>query len=175
MLRALSPLTVASFLFFLKFVKFCITIPLSHLWFCVSFTKRKIVYAGLLWPSSNVQTKVKSDILSFVFVLKVVHVYVWSGFSPVIVVVDIVFYCCFTLEITLMESDILSDDLVGTQAFNLAELIEFDKVYQKTFKFHQVCFYTCNAIQWFESARVTITEKAATIHSSYVLRRRFGG
>ena len=40
-----------------------------------------------------------------------------------------------------MESDILSDDLVGTQTFDLAELIECDKVYHKTFKFHQVCFY----------------------------------
>jgi len=41
-----------------------------------------------------------------------------------------------TLEITLMESDTLSDDLVETQTFDLSEL-EHEKVYQKTFKFRQ--------------------------------------
>lgn len=58
-----------------------------------------------------------------------------------------------------MESDILSDDLVGTQTFDLAELIELDKVYQKTVKFHQVCFYRLIrhlSMQWFDSVRVTI-------------------
>ena len=58
-----------------------------------------------------------------------------------------------------MESDILSDDLVGKQTFDLAELIELDKVYQKTFKFHQVCFYRITrhlSMEWFGSVRVTI-------------------
>ena len=41
------------------------------------------------------------------------------------------------LEITLMESDTLSDDMVETKTFDLAGL-ELDKLYQKTFVFRQV-------------------------------------
>ena len=43
----------------------------------------------------------------------------------------------YFLEITLMESDTFSDDLVETQTFDLSDLVQ-DKVYQKTFKFRQV-------------------------------------
>ena len=52
--------------------------------------------------------------------------------------------CCFvinnlllSLEITLMESDVLSDDLVETLTFDLSDL-QLDKVLKKTFKFRQV-------------------------------------
>lgn len=45
------------------------------------------------------------------------------------------------LEITLMESDTLSDDVVETKTFDLTAL-ELNKVYQKTFVFRQVkCEY----------------------------------
>lgn len=58
------------------------------------------------------------------------------------------------LEITLMESDTLSDDLVETKTFDLTSL-ELNKAYQKTFVFHQVTVLnfpalsqkTCNATQ----------------------------
>ena len=41
------------------------------------------------------------------------------------------------LEITLMESDTISDDLVDTKTFDLSGL-ELDKVYQETFLFRKV-------------------------------------
>ena len=41
------------------------------------------------------------------------------------------------LEITLMESDTLSDDLVETKTFDLTGL-EHNKTHQKTFVFRQV-------------------------------------
>lgn len=65
----------------------------------------------------------------------------------------------FFLEITLMESDTLSDDLVETQTFDLSGL-ELDKVCHKTFKFCQVfltvlChFYSGPEVSWFETERL---------------------
>ncbi|CAH3121847.1 unnamed protein product [Pocillopora meandrina] len=41
------------------------------------------------------------------------------------------------LEITLMESDTLSDDLVDTKSFDLSAL-KIDETYQKTFVFREV-------------------------------------
>ena len=48
------------------------------------------------------------------------------------------------LEITLMESDTFSDDVVETKTFDLTAL-ELNKVYQKTFVFRQVKY--CSVTQ----------------------------
>ena len=56
----------------------------------------------------------------------------------IVVVYDMLlsFFLIF-LEITLMESDTLSDDLIETKTYDLTKL-ELNKVYQKTFVFRQV-------------------------------------
>ena len=56
-----------------------------------------------------------------------------------------------SLEITLMESDTLSDDLVDTQTFDLSGL-ELNKPFQKTFVFRQV---ECDSRLICHASRVT--------------------
>ena len=60
----------------------------------------------------------------------------------------------FFLEITLMEADPISDDLVDSQTFDLS-CLELDKVYYKTFIFrqvnslkHYVIFYSRFGLGW---------------------------
>ena len=55
------------------------------------------------------------------------------------------------LEITLMESDTLSDDMVETKTFDLTGL-ERNKVYHKTFVFRQV---KCESCQFCHTTSVT--------------------
>lgn len=60
----------------------------------------------------------------------------------IVVVVSLVYMVCILLEITLMESDMLSDDLVDVTTFDLSGL-ELNKIHKKTFVFRQVMCDSC--------------------------------
>lgn len=69
----------------------------------------------------------------------------------IVIVVSLVYMFHILLEITLMESDTLSDDFVDAKTFDLSGL-ELNKVHKETFVFRQVM---CDSCLFCHATRVT--------------------